>query len=100
MRRPGLFASEFVGETATEEAEDVIILPGESLAKYRNKPTVHEFVPPPAKRESVHGEIEAEAEELELTDKVFAHRDESVEAEEDKCRKWSRIIRLTRSWKR
>ncbi len=77
---------EFRISEVTEEAEDVIILPGESLAKYRNKPAAQEVPRAQAQEEeTAHEETATEAEELELTDKIFAHRDdESIQAEEEK----------------
>src|SRR5579884_3050961 len=78
------------GETAPE---DVIILPGESLAKYRNvsagsetpeesdEPAVQERERQAAEEEA----IEAEADEIELAEKVFSHHDdESVPEVEEK----------------
>lgn len=75
-------------------AAEVILLPGESLAKYRhiageetsdNLDTA-EQAPAGEAVEQTPEEIEAEAEEIELTDKVFAHRDEedTTAAEEAK----------------
>jgi ribonuclease G len=66
---------------------EVIILPGESLAKYRTRPEL--AVAPPA--EELHQEpvedlveededaIHEEAESLELTDKIFGHRQAETE---------------------
>lgn len=96
----------------TEEgAQDVIILPGESLAKYRNTAGDEEHGDPSergdrsegadpeldeteispealefAEEEAAeHEAIEEEAEELALTDKIFGHNDDmSPEAEEEK----------------
>ncbi len=72
--------------TAPENASDVLILPGETLAKYRNRDSERESA---AARESNQEEtelepispeedeaIEDEAGELELAEKVFGHRDD------------------------
>ena len=81
----------------TAPPSDVIILPGESLAKYRQRAepapapapvyvqpeplapevTPEEFVhEEPVNEQEVHPEIAAEAESIELTDQVFGHHDE------------------------
>ncbi len=92
-----------------ESASGVIILPGESLAKYRHKATVAEGQTRPENREtqrpdesaSASGQddvpsetvidaeeeeaIEQEAEELELTEKILTHHDdESIADVEEK----------------
>lgn len=83
---------------ASEEAAEAIVLPGESLAKYRRAAAGEGTASPqsaeaerPQEPESgtderTEEEIEAEADEIELTDKVFSHRDddEPVKAEERK----------------
>src|SRR5581483_1213413 len=62
-------------EEPREQASDVIMLPGESLAKYQRRTDA------PEKAKA----IETEAEEIELTDKVLGHHDdESVEDVEEK----------------
>ncbi|MBV9499034.1 MAG: Rne/Rng family ribonuclease [Acidobacteriaceae bacterium] len=86
-------AQEGDGEES-EEAGEVIVLPGESLAKYRHvsaPETVSGSEPPEPKivqeeePAAVQEEIAAEAEELELADKVFSHHeDDSVMEEEQK----------------
>jgi ribonuclease G len=100
----------------SEAVAEVIILPGESLAKYRGKPPVtarapETFMPEPAMdvfaedeteetelfvtpeaaepetEEAIedHEEIAAEADSLELADRIFSHRDsDSVIFEEAK----------------
>jgi ribonuclease G len=93
------------GVEEEEEPGDVLILPGESLAKYRNIATgaalvdndaepdaeAHQIQEPaetavgPKGEVASEEELEAEAEEIELTDKVFGHHeDESVPVEEEK----------------
>ena len=80
-----------------EEPSDVLILPGESLAKYRQPATapqeddsvLHEPPAPLSEEEQDAAEeeaIELESEELELADKVLAHHeeDEPVAVEENK----------------
>ncbi len=80
-------AEEGRGEV-NEEAAEAIILPGESLAKYR-RATAGEGTFSPQSEEAelpqepesgtddaTHEELEAEAEEIELTDKIFGHRDD------------------------
>jgi ribonuclease G len=76
-------------EPVTEEASDVIVLPGESLAKYRSRPEQSNeprFDPAESHEEAEpHEHLVAEAEELEMADRIFSHRDDdSVEAEEEK----------------
>ena len=88
---------EAVAAPAEEEEEsapeDVIILPGESLAKYRNvsaaadapeesdEPAVRERERQAAEEQA----IEAEADEIELAEKIFSHHeDESVPEVEEK----------------
>ncbi len=94
-------------EPASSSAEDVIILPGESLAKYRRMAVGAESSSAPEdetvpaeetisipESDDTAGEpisfeekeaIEAEADELELAEKVFAHHDdESVGEVEEK----------------
>jgi ribonuclease G len=92
--------SEPPGDEEDEQAE-VIVLPGESLAKYRQVGTGEEFeigeVPDEERKaelamhysdaeepstEASRQDLEAEAEEIELTDKVFGHGDEDKEASE------------------
>ncbi len=96
-------------ESHEEEAEEgeqaeVIVLPGESLAKYRHasageEPPQPEFAEPEAEsdfpvrhddvtRTEVPGgalehELETEAQEIEITDKVFGHRDETETGPEE-----------------
>ncbi len=93
--------------TASGTPDDVIILPGESLAKYRRmsvgadsvsrpddeigsaEESIQPSEPDDTAPESISSEeqeaIEAEAEELELAEKVFAHHDdESVGEVEEK----------------
>jgi ribonuclease G len=84
--RPVFHDAEAVAE---EEVADVIVLPGESLAKYR--PRAGQFNEPRFEpTESVedaepHEHLAAEAEELEMADRIFSHRDDdSVEVEEEK----------------
>src|ERR1700756_66323 len=81
-----------------EEPGEVIILPGESLAKYRQPEAIavvsseddsvlREPVAGLSDQEQEAAEeeaIELEAEELELADKVFAHHDDESPAEEHK----------------
>ncbi len=91
-----------------DDASDVILLPGESLAKYRerantipNAATTAEQTAtvsdeddfregpedelPEESEADLHEELQAELEELELSDKVFAHHeDPSPVAEEEK----------------
>jgi ribonuclease G len=63
-------------------ATDVIILPGESLAKYRTRPEPVSAPPvtPPVTPEihqeaaEVEDDLDEEAESLELTDKIFGHK--------------------------
>jgi ribonuclease G len=76
---------------------DVIILPGESLAKYRTRPDVTparsfapEIPPEPVPEDAAEEAIDAgddlddEIESLELTDKVFGHQEnEGPELEEE-----------------
>ena len=84
-------------EEEEETTAEVILLPGESLAKYRGKPPVfnepRQLVSEPVEvepahldepvaeheeaehEEAEHEEIVAEAEELQLTDKIFGHRE-------------------------
>ncbi|HEY3939337.1 MAG TPA: Rne/Rng family ribonuclease [Bryobacteraceae bacterium] len=64
-----------------EPPADVMMLPGESLAKYRHKPVEQEPLPlaseaSQAPEHEPDEDLAAEAEELELTDRVFAHHDE------------------------
>lgn len=74
---------------AAEETADVIVLPGESLAKYRPK-TGQPGEPLLESAEGVvrpetHEHLAAEADELEMADRIFSHRDDdSIEAEEEK----------------
>ncbi len=85
-------------EEQEETPRDVIILPGESLAKYRNRPATDEELSAahgdestgqqdaPESEVSPHQpdafggvpaeDLEAQAQEIELVDKVFSHRDE------------------------
>jgi ribonuclease G len=91
-----------------EAPGDVIVLPGESLAKYRNISTARPEASPPFARPSVlpdytteeppadsespeqsdlheQEDLEAEQRELEITDKILAHRDNvSPDWEEEK----------------
>ncbi|MGH9622099.1 MAG: Rne/Rng family ribonuclease, partial [Bryobacteraceae bacterium] len=69
------------GEEPRAETADVMILPGESLAKYR-----HAAAGATAEEEAEARELDRKAEEIELTDRVFDHhpQDESPEAEEEK----------------
>ena len=91
-----------------EPLSDVIILPGESLAKYRGRPEpapashpeprVNDVVPEAAfdepdedeedsaDEDSAEEEIAAEAESLELTDKVFGHHDEEPQVLEEESK--------------
>ena len=75
-------------EPQSEESADVIVLPGESLAKYRLR-AEHAKEPRPESveaidREEPHEHLVAAAEELEMADRIFSHRDgDSVEAEEN-----------------
>jgi ribonuclease G len=91
-------------EPGEDEAAELIVLPGESLAKYRHAPATEEVRPLEAAepeseadltaehddagvRESPSGplehELETEAEEIELTDKIFGHRDETETVSEE-----------------
>jgi ribonuclease G len=63
---------ELVDETIAPAA-DVIILPGESLAKYRTRPVTPQ-VEAQQEEESEDEAFDEEAESLELADKVFSHR--------------------------
>ena len=84
---PQLFSQQ--AEPPSEESTDVIVLPGESLAKYRLR-TEHTREPHPEPEQAVdqeepHEHLVAAAEELELADRIFSHRDgDSVQAEEEK----------------
>lgn len=93
---------------AEQDPSEVLILPGESLAKYRSAPHTVEVSegsrnietqateePPgslpregsePATDTEQAEDLESEAEEIELADKVLSHHDEDepVEAEEEK----------------
>ena len=71
-------------EEIGEPARDVIILPGESLAKYRNAPPIMSAASPKdAERESepesesasieAEEDLESQMEEIELSDAVFVH---------------------------
>ena len=94
-------------EPEQEDGAEVIVLPGESLAKYRHAPLVSDEahssegaeVEPerdfPARQDEHRAEetrtgaseheLETEAQEIELTDKVFGHRDEEgADNEEEK----------------
>jgi ribonuclease G len=76
-------------EVVTEEASDVIVLPGESLAKYRPRaePSNEPRFEPAESLEDAepHEHLAGEAEELEMADRIFSHReDDSVDAEEEK----------------
>jgi ribonuclease G len=94
-----------VGEQQAEAAADVIVLPGESLAKYRSAPAhlaptdlalvhedlthehlTHEDLPFAAGEVAFepesHEDLAAEAEELDLRDKIFSHRDDEPADEE------------------
>ncbi|MBV8832688.1 MAG: Rne/Rng family ribonuclease [Acidobacteriaceae bacterium] len=85
-------------EEEPEEPGEVIILPGESLAKYRQPEAVtvasseddavlREPIEQLSEEEQVEAEeeaIELEAEELELADKVFAHHDDESPAAEER----------------
>ena len=67
----------------------VIILPGESLAKYRQVTAAPESSDEPARESEIslpeEEALEIEADEIELAEKVFAHHDdESVEDVEEK----------------
>lgn len=88
---------ETVAAPAEEEEEtapeDVIILPGESLAKYRNVSSASETpeesdepaIQEQKRREAEEEAIEAEADEIELSEKIFSHHDdESVPEVEEK----------------
>jgi ribonuclease G len=74
-------------EEPASEPRDVMILPGESLAKYRHAASGSQ---PEWQSETGNSEnkeeIEKEAEAIELTDRVFTHHpeDDSPEAEEEK----------------
>ncbi len=78
--------SEAVSEPVeeTENARDVLILPGESLAKYRHagpgteRPGAQEHATPEQDpdAEAEEAAIADEAEELELSEKVFSHHDD------------------------
>ncbi|MGH9585055.1 MAG: ribonuclease E/G, partial [Bryobacteraceae bacterium] len=71
-----------ISEEPKPEAADVLILPGESLAKYRRA-----TAGTPLEEARAHDrDLDREAEEIELTDRVFNHRpeDESPEVEEKK----------------
>jgi ribonuclease G len=73
-----------VVEQTIVAASEVIILPGESLAKYRTRPEPVAAPPVAAETPAEEAEaeeyaaeeyaIEEEAESLELTDKIFSHR--------------------------
>ena len=108
-REPLVSTSESSPEEEVEE-RDVIILPGESLAKYRRPPLESERESEPLSSAPVpesagasdeptaeqadagteehdpeiEEEIEERAEELELADKVFGHRDDEPPEEEQK----------------
>ncbi len=78
-----------------QNASDVIMLPGESLAKYRHVSSASETserseaddrettIPSPESENDVAEEeaIEAEAEEIELAEKVLAHHDDESPAD-------------------
>jgi ribonuclease G len=70
------------GPTFREEPPvDVMVLPGESLAKYRHRPPEQEPATlatgeSSASEDESYQDLAAEAEELELTDLVFAHHDD------------------------
>ena len=92
----------------SDQAPEVIVLPGESLAKYRPVITGERGAGEPEIPEEEHSgwsgyedsastdpgvgedptvaeeEIRSEAKELELTDRVFAHRDDEPVAQEEK----------------
>jgi len=69
-------------EEKQEGASDVMLLPGESLAKYRHMSAGAE-IPDTSDNsdESPDEAIEAEADELELTEKILAHHDDESVAE-------------------
>ncbi|MBV8550079.1 MAG: Rne/Rng family ribonuclease [Acidobacteriaceae bacterium] len=80
---------------AVEEEREVIVLPGESLAKYRHMAADAGSAPESAgeagsestaeAHAELEEELEAEAEEIELTERVLAHHDaESLEDVEEK----------------
>jgi Rne/Rng family ribonuclease len=76
-------------EEFESEPGDVLILPGESLAKYRHASAGSEPLAsgqPQEETGTVDPELEREAEEIELADRVFAHRpeDETPDDEEEK----------------
>jgi ribonuclease G len=87
-----------VAEVEQTPASDVIILPGESLAKYRRQaePVPARSFQQDVRQETAHEEaveeedsdedIEAEAESIELADKVFGHKqsEEPAIIEEEK----------------
>ncbi len=72
-------------EEEESKSADVIVLPGESLAKYRHVSAGSEEeapVNPPTEIDPVEQEaIETEAEELATAEKVFGHHDEESVAE-------------------
>jgi ribonuclease G len=79
--------AEFSVESRQDEAADVIVLPGESLAKYRLRPAVVEPAPAPvapfaapsepidsAEPAEEEAEIDEEAAEIKISDQVFSHQ--------------------------
>ena len=75
-----------------EQVGEVMVLPGESLAKYRglagaeqeNRHDIEEQGATEFQSEGVGEEdIDAEAERIELADKVLSHHDDETEAEEE-----------------
>jgi ribonuclease G len=90
---PRLEPAEHKIETVAAEspAEDVMMLPGESLAKYRVRPPVPERRPAPTQftpaaesarefhePEEVEQDLQVEAEEIKLSDQVFTHHTEAA----------------------
>jgi ribonuclease G len=92
---PRLETVEHKIETIAQEspAEDVMILPGESLAKYRVRPVAPERTPRPTQftpvpepasefqePEVAEQDLRVEAEEIKLSDQVFTHHVEPAAA--------------------
>jgi ribonuclease G len=84
---PAQAKAEFSVTARQDERVDVIVLPGESLAKYRSRPTVLEPAPAPVAAFSAasepfdspepadeEAEIEEEAAEIKISDQVFSHQ--------------------------
>jgi ribonuclease G len=79
---------EFSLEPQSEDVIDVIVLPGESLAKYRSRPAVSEparapvvtslpaseVVPASNEERDEEAEIAEEAAEIKISDQVFSHQ--------------------------